>query len=37
MIIHDKSEKRTREILQYYINSISTDFSEYIAASQMMI
>lgn len=32
MIIHDKSEKRAREILQYYVNSISTDFSEYIEA-----
>ena len=30
MIPHDKSEKRAREILQFYINSISTDFSQYI-------
>lgn len=30
MIEHDKSEKRAREILQYYVDSISTEFSDYI-------
>lgn len=32
MMVHDKSEKRAREILQYFVKSISTDFIDYIEA-----
>jgi predicted nucleotidyltransferase len=32
MNAHDKSEKRAREILQYYVNSVSAEFSDYIEA-----
>lgn len=32
MAVHDKSENRAREILQYYVSSISRDFNEFIEA-----